>query len=239
MSRNVSGGDSASMSWTRPSRLAASSRKRSSRSPPSAAPAGDATASRRRLPRSARTHGPGIGLWYNSRVRSPAVPVLDRYVVRELISPFLFGGALFTFFLVIDRIYQLTELVITKGVPFYLVVQLLVFMLPSFLAHTLPMALLVSVLLAGGRLAGDLEIIAFKAAGVSTLRLFRPVMAAALVVAAATATITLVINPIANREFQRQLFKILEARATSGLAERVFNPTFGDVIIYVEDVSAS
>jgi LPS export ABC transporter permease LptG len=167
------------------------------------------------------------------------VPVLDRYVVRELISPFLFGGALFTFFLVIDRIYQLTELVITKGVPFYLVVQLLVFMLPSFLAHTLPMALLVAVLLAGGRLAGDLEIIAFKAAGVSTLRLFRPVMAAALVVAAVTATITLLINPIANREFQRQLFKILQARATSGLAERVFNPTFGDVIIYVEDVSAS
>jgi LPS export ABC transporter permease LptG len=167
------------------------------------------------------------------------VPVLDRYVVRELISPFLFGGALFTFFLVIDRIYQLTELVITKGVPFYLVVQLLVFMLPSFLAHTLPMALLVAVLLAGGRLAGDLEIIAFKAAGVSTLRLFRPVMAAALLVAAVTATITLVINPIANREFLRQLFKILQARATSGLAERVFNPTFGDVIIDVEDVSAS
>jgi LPS export ABC transporter permease LptG len=167
------------------------------------------------------------------------VPVLDRYVIRELISPFLFGGALFTFFLVIDRIYQLTELVITKGVPFYLVVQLLVFMLPSFLAHTLPMALLVAVLLAGGRLAGDLEIIAFKAAGISALRLFRPVMAAALVVMAFTAAITLVINPIANQEFQRQLFRILQARATSGLAERVFNPTFGDVIIYVEDVSAS
>lgn len=165
--------------------------------------------------------------------------VLDRYVIRELISPFLFGGALFTFFLVIDRIYQLTELVITKGVPFHLVVQLLIFMLPSFLAHTLPMALLVAVLLAGGRLAGDLEIIAFKAAGVSTLRLFRPVLAAALVVMAFTAAITLVINPIANQEFQRQLFKILQARATSGLAERVFNPTFGDVIIYVEEVSAS
>jgi lipopolysaccharide export system permease protein len=167
------------------------------------------------------------------------VPVLDRYIVRELISPFCFGGVLFTFFLVIDRIYHLTDLVITKGVPFYLVVQLLVFMLPSFLAHTLPMALLVAVLLAGGRLAGDMEIIACKAAGISTLRLFRPVLAAALVVMAATASLTLIVNPLANREFQRQLFKILQARAVSGLAERVFNPTFGDVIIYVEDVSAS
>ena len=167
------------------------------------------------------------------------MPVLDRYVIRELIPPFCLGGVLLTFFLVIDRIYHLTELVITKGVPFHLVLQLLVFMLPSFLAHTLPMALLVAVLLAGGRLAGDLEIIACKAAGLSTLRLFRPVLAAALVVMAATATLTLVVNPLANQEFQRQLFRILQARAVSGLSERVFNPTFGDIIVYVEDVSAS
>lgn len=169
----------------------------------------------------------------------PAVPVIDRYLARELVSPFFFGGALFTFFLVIDRIYHLTDLVITKGVPFYLVVQLLVFMLPQFLAHTLPMALLVAVLLAGGRLAGDLEITAFKAAGVSPLRLFRPVFAWALLVATVTATLTLVINPLANGVFQRQLFRILQARAVSGLSERVFNATFGDVIIYTEDVSAS
>jgi LPS export ABC transporter permease LptG len=172
-------------------------------------------------------------------MRSPAVPVLDRYVVRELISPFCYGGALFTFFLVIDRIYHLTDLVITKGVPFHLVVQLLVFMLPSFLTHTLPMALLVAVLLAGGRLAGDLEIIACKAAGISTLRLFRPVLAVAVLVTTVTGILTLVVNPLANQEFQRQLFRILQSRATSGLVERVFNPTFGDVIVYVEDVSAS
>ncbi len=167
------------------------------------------------------------------------LPVLDRYLARELVSPFVFGGSLFTFFLLIDRIYHLTDLVITKGVPFYLVVQLLVFMLPSFLAHTLPMALLVAVLLAGGRLAGDLEIVAFKSAGVSVLRLFRPVLLAALAVAGTTALLTLVANPFANREFQRQLFKILQTRAVSGLQERVFNTTFGDVIIYVEEVSAS
>jgi LPS export ABC transporter permease LptG len=165
--------------------------------------------------------------------------VLDRYIARELVSPFAFGCALFTFFLVIDRIYHLTDLVITKGVPFYLVLQLLVFMLPSFMAHTLPMALLVAVLLAAGRLASDLEVVAFKAAGISILRLFRPVLVAALLVTLVCASFTLVLNPIANREFQRQLFRILQTRAVSGLHERVFNGIFGDLTIYVEDVSAS
>jgi len=167
------------------------------------------------------------------------VRVLDRYLITELLSPFGFGLALFTFFLIIDRIYHLTELVITKGVPFHLVLELLVFMMPSFLAHTLPMALLVAVLLAGGRMAGDLEVIAFKAAGVSVLRLFRPIVMAAAVVMMATALLTLVVNPLANEELQRQLFRIFQTRAVTGVQERVFNATFGDIIIYVEDVSAS
>ena len=80
--------------------------------------------------------------------------ILDRYVIRDLSVPFLLSTALLTFFLIIDRIYHLTDLVVTKGIPFPLVLGLLVFMLPSFLVHTLPMALLVAVLLLAGRMAG-------------------------------------------------------------------------------------
>src|SRR2546428_11176994 len=101
------------------------------------------------------------------------------------------------------------------------------------------MALLVAVLLAGGRLESDLEIVAFKAVGVSALRLFRPVLAASLMIAGATAVLPLVVTPAASAEFQRQLFRVLQARALSGLQERVFNTTFGELTIYVEDVSAS
>ena len=89
--------------------------------------------------------------------------IIDRYVLRELLPPFAMGVAVFTFFLVIDRIYHLIDLVITKGVPFLLVLGLLGFTLPSFLALTLPMALLVAVLIVGGRLASDAEVTALKA----------------------------------------------------------------------------
>src|SRR5256712_4346038 len=219
--------------------MSASSRTRSSRSgtpeAPKAASPRPASAAGRSAP-VRRCESRCTSLWYNGAVRFPA---LDRPIGRELLPPLALGTALFTFFLIIDRIYHLADLAVTKGVPLHLVVQLLVFMLPSFLAHTLPMALLVAILLAGGRLAGDLEIIALKAAGVSALRLFRPVLAVALTITAVTAGLTLVANPLANREFQRQLFKILQSRAVSSLQERVFNSTFGDVIIYVEDVSAS
>jgi lipopolysaccharide export system permease protein len=165
--------------------------------------------------------------------------VLDRYVFRELVSPFFIGVGLFTFFLTIDRVYSLTDLVVTKGVPFYLVLQLLVYMLPSFLAHTLPMALLVAVLLAAGRLASDLEVVALNSSGVGPVRLFRPFLVATLVVTAMTAALTLVVNPWSNKAFQWQLFKILQTRAATGIKERVFSTTFGQFVIYVEEVSPS
>src|SRR2546427_744256 len=79
----------------------------------------------------------------------------------------------------------------------------------------------------------------FVRASVSALRLFRPVFAASLLITVLTAGLTLVVNPAANGEFQRQVFRIVQARAASGLQERVFNSTFGDVTIYVEDVSTS
>jgi LPS export ABC transporter permease LptG/LPS export ABC transporter permease LptF len=145
----------------------------------------------------------------------------------------------FTFFLVIDRIYQLTDLVITKSVPFALVMPLLLYMLPSFLALTLPMATLVAVLLVCGRLAGDLEVAALKASGVSPLRLFRPFLAVGVVVTLLIAWLTLAVGPWSSGAFQRQLFRILQSRASTGIKERTFSATFNQFVIYVDEVSPS
>jgi LPS export ABC transporter permease LptF/LPS export ABC transporter permease LptG len=165
--------------------------------------------------------------------------IVDRYVLKELAAPFFMGVGVFTFFLVIDRIYHLTDLVITKGVPFPLVLWLLLFTLPTFLTQTLPIALLVAVLLVCGRLAADLEVTALKAAGVSPLRLFRPVLGAALVVALLVGVLTLVVNPWVQGAFQQQLFDILRTRAATGIKERTFSASFGQFTIYVQEVSPS
>src|SRR6266545_4078956 len=175
-------------------------------------------------------------LSYNER---RAMSILDRYVWKELGPPFAIGVGVFTFFLFIDRIYQLTNLVITKNVPFHLVFSLLIFMLPPFLTLTLPMALLVAVLLVGGRLAGDLEVTALRAAGVSPLRLFRPFVVAALLITGLIVSLTLLANPWAIGALQAQLFKILQTRAATGIQEQTFSAAFGQIVMYVEEIAPS
>ena len=165
--------------------------------------------------------------------------ILDRYVWKELGPPFAIGVGVFTFFLFIDRIYQLTNLVITKNVPVHLVLSLLFYILPPFLTLTLPLSLLVAVLLVGGRLAGDFEVTAIRAAGISPLRLFRPFVVFAVLVSGLIMSLTLIVNPWAIGAFQAQLFKILQTRATTGIQERTFSAAFGQVVMYVEEIAPS
>jgi LPS export ABC transporter permease LptF/LPS export ABC transporter permease LptG len=167
------------------------------------------------------------------------IRILDRYVARELWPPFAISVVVFTFFLVIDRVYQLTDLVIGKQVPVRLVLSLLLYLLPPLMSLSLPIAVLMAVLVAGGRLSADLEVAALKASGVSPARLFRPFLAAGIIASALIAWLTLVVNPWASAAFQRQLFRILETQATAGIQERAFTSTFGRIVLYVEEVSPS
>lgn len=167
------------------------------------------------------------------------VRILDRYVVQELGPPFAISVGVLTFFLVIDRVYQLTDLVITKQVPFRLVLTLLLYLLPPLLSLALPVALLLAVLVACGRMTGDFEVTALTASGVSPVRLFRPFVVVGLVVAALSAWLTLAINPWASGAFQQKLFEVLQARAATGIQERTFSGAFGQIVLYVEEVSPS
>ncbi len=157
----------------------------------------------------------------------------------ELGAPFAISVGVFTFFLVIDRVYQFTDLVITKQVPFGLVLSLLVYLLPPLLSLALPVSLLLAVLVACGRLSGDLEVVALNASGVSPLRLFRPFLVAGVVVSVLVASLTLIVNPWASTAFQKQLFAILQSRAATAVQERTFSAVLGGIVLYVEEVSAS
>lgn len=102
--------------------------------------------------------------------------ILVRYVLKELIAPFL--AALFgiTFLFVVDFLVKILDNVLSKGLPASTVLEIFVLNLAWMLALSIPMAVLVACLMAFGRLSGDQEITAVKAAGVSPLSLMRPVL---------------------------------------------------------------
>src|SRR3990172_12276676 len=102
--------------------------------------------------------------------------ILDRYILKELAVPFLFGIAAFTSILVVgDALLRLTKLVAEEGAAFWEAGLVFLYSLPRYLVLTFPMSTLLAVLLSLGRLSADSEMVAIRAGGYSLYRVLLPV----------------------------------------------------------------
>ena len=138
---------------------------------------------------------------------------IDRYVLRETLAPFGLALLVLTFILIIPFIIAQAETMIAKGVPWLTVAQVMVTLLPQALGLTIPMALLVALLVALGRLSGDREVVAMLACGLSPLRLLRPALVLGTVAWAATSWVMLWAIPVSNQTFRELTTRLVADRA--------------------------
>lgn len=164
------------------------------------------------------------------------VRTINRYILREISIPFGLGLAVFTFVLLIARILKLVEMVVNRGVPLLEVLKLFSYILPGFLEVTVPMALLLAVLIAFGRLSSDSEIVALKTSGVSLYQLARPVAGFAIGIYIVALTISLYARPWGNSLLRDELYEVAKLRASAGIKEKVFTDDFSGLVIYVDHI---
>jgi lipopolysaccharide export system permease protein len=165
--------------------------------------------------------------------------IVHRYILREIMVPLAFGVALFTFVLLIARILKLIELIVTRGVPLVNILKLLTYIIPSFLEVTLPMAMLLAILVAFGRLSADSEMVAMRSSGLSLYQLVSPVALVAVGVMLVTGLVSIYARPWGNRSLHSALYDLARTRATAGIRPQVFNDEFPGLVIYAEGVDAT
>ena len=162
--------------------------------------------------------------------------IIDRYVVREIIPPFLIALLVFTFVLIIPFIIELAEQMIAKGVPGGTILQLTITLLPQALALTIPMALLIGLLVGLGRLSADREVVVLMACGISPYRLLQPILVFAVVCWGLTSWVMLKAMPDGNQKYREMVQEIAMNRAEGEVRERVFYQDFPNLVLYVNDV---
>ncbi len=158
------------------------------------------------------------------------------YILKEILPIFLIGLMTFTLILLMDKILKLIEMIVTRGVSLYQILKLLLFISPSFLIFTIPMAVLLGTLLSFGRLSGDSEITAFKASGMSLYQLFLPISAFSVLAYLLTTFLVFYGLPWGNRGFMSTLYLIAQSKADIDIKERVFNDAFDGIVVYVDKV---
>ncbi|HNW59718.1 MAG TPA: LptF/LptG family permease [bacterium] len=102
--------------------------------------------------------------------------VLWRYIIKEHIGPFVFAICVITLVFILNLVFRELPRILSRGLEFSLILEFFMLNMAWIVALAVPMAVLVAALMAFGRLAGDNEIIAMKASGVSVLRMITPVL---------------------------------------------------------------
>jgi len=164
--------------------------------------------------------------------------LLARSVFREIIAGATVGTLLFTFVLFLRSANLLFEQLVRGSAPASTIGYLFLLVMPFVLMFTIPVGVLVGVLIGLSRMSSDGEIIALRAAGVSTRRLAWPVIGFALAGTAVTAACSLWINPWAVRETIRVLNEVAADQMTAEIQPRVFAEQFPNKTLYVGDVLA-
>jgi len=158
------------------------------------------------------------------------------YILKEIIPIFFIGLMTFTIILLMDKILKLIEVIVTRGGSLSDVLMLFLFISPSFLIITIPVAVLLATLLTFGRLSSDSEITAFKASGMSLYQLFFPISIFALATFLLTSFLVFYGLPWGTRGFKTTLYRIARSKADFEIKERVFNDAFKGLVVYVDRI---
>ena len=162
--------------------------------------------------------------------------IINRYIFREMLIPFLVSLGVFTFVLLMARIMQMTGMVVAQGLGLDIVAQLLFYILPYFFVFTVPMATLLGVLLGFLRLSADNEITVLKAAGVSLWQMLPPVAVLAIGAWLISFAMALWALPWGNYQFETLLIQTAKNKAELAIQERTFLNRFPGLLIYINRI---
>jgi lipopolysaccharide export system permease protein len=164
------------------------------------------------------------------------LPLLDRYLAKEILLPFAAGLLFLTQILLATQLLAQAHVLFGSGVSLLDVARVVALLLPHLLGYVLPIAFLLGAVLGVGRLAEDREIVALGAAGLSTARLVRVPLALGLVLAAAGLWITADLEPRSLRAARELLVDVIKRNVRDDVKPGTFYDQIPGTTLYAERV---
>ena len=158
------------------------------------------------------------------------IPLIDRWLLGELIGPLLFALTAFTVVsLSVGVMFDLVRKIVESNLPWTIAVQVLLLKLPSFLVISFPMATLMASLLAYSRLSANSELTALRSVGVTASRMIAPAIALAMLMTSLSFIFNDVIVPRTNRSAEFTLQRALGKAIAAEKGEDIVYSRFGRV----------
>jgi len=146
----------------------------------------------------------------------------DRYLLRQMLGPFLIALSGLTLFIMLNIILRLSDLMVDRGIGLLQLLRLLIYQLPELISWAIPMGALFAVFLGLGRMEHDREIMALESIGVPLRRILIPLLVAGLVLGGLNFVIYNWAMPASKQAFHRAYREIFFAQSLPRIATNTF-----------------
>lgn len=161
---------------------------------------------------------------------------IDYYILSEVIGPFMGGILFFCFVFLMFQALRLADFFIIHGISGLLLLKMIGLLVLSFMPTALPIAFLIGILIAFGRLSNDSELVAMKANGISLYRITLPVVVLSITVSVISLALNMEWVPWVDRTFKSTLIKVSNTKVVTSIREGTFTAGFFDLLLFTDHV---
>ncbi len=168
------------------------------------------------------------------------IPLIDRWLLGQLLPPMLFAiGAFTAVSLSVGIMFDLVRKIVEFGLPLQIALKILILKLPGFLVLSFPMSMLLATLLAFGKLSSNSELLALKSLGVANRRIVVPAIVLSIFMTFLTFTFNDSLVPISNRVAENTLRESLGKAIGSEEGKHIMFSRYGSQIYPSNEVTKS
>ncbi len=149
--------------------------------------------------------------------------LISRHILRTLAAPFVWSLLALTGLLLLNQLGGLIDRFGGKGLDLSVMGEALVLAVPALMVLTIPMSVLTATLYAYSQLAGDLEMIAMYANGLSVWRMVRPALVGAVLLTVVNFFVFDQLVPLSNSRFSRLRLDVSQKTPTLTFKPQVLN----------------
>ena len=159
---------------------------------------------------------------------------LDAYILKKFLLLFVAAFFICLFVFMMQFTWRYIDELVGKGLTLTVLVQFFWYMGLSLIPTSLPLAVLLASLITFGNMGEDLELLSMKAAGVSLLRVMRPVMLMVMMIMGVSFYFQNKTAPEATISMRTLLISMKQASPAVEIPEGVFYNGVPNVNIYVQ-----
>ncbi|HPG33783.1 MAG TPA: LptF/LptG family permease, partial [Lentimicrobium sp.] len=143
-------------------------------------------------------------------------------ILRSYLGPLILTFFIALFILVMQFLWKYIDDLVGKGLPWYVVGQLLFYASTTFVPLALPLAILLSSLMTFGNLGERYEMVAVKSAGISLSTFMRPLVVLSILISVFAFFFSNNVLPVTNLKFKSILYDVRQQKLALNIREGIF-----------------